>query len=267
MNSNIIYKCYNCNKNYKSYKTLWNHNNQFHKDEQIIKNNEYKCKNCDIIFDTKHKKYHHQKNCNNKPETEIYNPEQEQHEKQQEQHQPENNINNINNVTTMNGNINNSIVNKPSIVINNYKNDNLDYISDAFKLRLFKNLESGKIKDMEIPIPKLIENVKFNVNHKENNNVKLTSDRSKIGFFYDENKWKAVNKDDLINDLTYYSFKLFKQYFEEKKAELSEDIQANYNIFVGSVKLQDFMKKKIRDKIENIAYIFTKNNNLEELDI
>lgn len=31
--------CSLCNKKYKSYKSLWNHNSQFHKDENIRINN------------------------------------------------------------------------------------------------------------------------------------------------------------------------------------------------------------------------------------
>ena len=57
--------------------------------------------------------------------------------------------------------------------------------------------------------------------HKENNNVKINSDRSKIGFYYDEDKWKAINKNDLYkiegaNKLASYILNTFNdRVFEE----------------------------------------------------
>ncbi len=49
--------CTICNKNYCSYKSLWNHNNQFHKEEQIRKNNRkirnFECEFCNKKFVTK----------------------------------------------------------------------------------------------------------------------------------------------------------------------------------------------------------------------
>ena len=61
--------------------------------------------------------------------------------------------------TTNNGTINN-------ITINNYMNDNIDYISEAFIKRMFDHLKNKD--EHHIPIPKVIENIKFNPRHKEN---------------------------------------------------------------------------------------------------
>ena len=80
------------------------------------------------------------------------------------------------NITNSNNNIiNNGTINQ-TITINNYTNDNLEYISEKFKDRLFDNLLS--YSERLFPLPRLLENIKFNPNHKENNNVKITSDRS-----------------------------------------------------------------------------------------
>jgi hypothetical protein len=239
--------CTVCNKNYKSYHTLWVHNNTFHDKQPRIK--EYKCKLCKKLFDTKQKKYYHQKKC-----TEIKN---------------EPITNNTSNTTTINNNtnshntINNGTINN-NITINNYNNDNLEYISEIFKERLFNNLL--KSSEHVIPLPKLIENIKFNPHHKENHNVKITSDRSKIGLYYDNNKWKAINKNDLLDKLCDYSLKIFTEYFEEYKGELSEDIISKFKSFSHITKLKSQLRKEIKEKIENIAYIFTKNNEIE-LDV
>lgn len=248
----MAYSCTDCNKKYKSYQSLWNHNNKFH--EKIERKPEYKCKHCSKTFDNRHKKCYHQKNCSitvdnsNNIIPVIKEP-----------------ITTINNTNTHSLN-NNKIINSnnKTIIINNYGNDNLEYISEKFKDKLFKNLLDEE--EYNIPLPKLIENIKFNPNHKENHNVKIKSDRSKIGFYYDQNKWKAMNKNELLDDLCNYSLKILSKYFEEKKDSLSEDIVSQFQQFSHIAKLKSDLREQIKDKIENIAYIFTINNE-DELDV
>ena len=123
--------CIICNKNYKSYQSLWNHKNKYHKCEISI--GIYKCKYCNLEFDKRHCKYYHKKNCNiklrdtNKQDMVI------------------NNINNTiinNNIDNRNQSINNIDNRNQSvnIIINNYNNDNLEYISEKFKNKLFNQL-------------------------------------------------------------------------------------------------------------------------------
>lgn len=126
------------------------------------------------------------------------------------------------------------------------------------------DLKNVIIKKIVSTLPKLLENIKFNPNHKENNNVKITSDRSKVGLYYDDNRWqkmifdalqKAINKNDLLDDLCDYSLKIFKDYFEEYKGELSEDIISKFKSFSHIAKLKSQLRKEIKNKIENIIKI------------
>jgi len=232
--------CIICNKNYKSYQSLWNHKNKYHKFE-LPTTGIYKCKYCNKQFNKRHCKYYHQKNCNiNLTEPNKVNTI----------------INVINNITT-NNNIDNSNQNV-NIIINNYNNDNLEYISDRFKNNLFNQLSLNNYSE---PLANLIENIKFNINHKENNNVKITNIRSKIGFFYDKDKWIAINKNQLLDDLCNYSYKIFSNYFEERKDLLDKEIGVQFNIF--SKKIKSTLREGIKNKIANIAYIFTLNNKLD----
>jgi hypothetical protein len=247
--SNTFY-CSECNKQYKSYKSLWNHNKKFHQKKEQIK--EYICKKCKKSFDNKQNKYYHQKNCKNIIDNNISSTIKDTA------------ITTINNNTNSNNKIINTNSNNKTIIINNYGNDNLEYISEKFKDKLFKNLLDEE--EYNIPLPKLLENIKFNPNHKENNNVKIKSDRSKIGFYYDQNKWKAMNKNELLDDLCNYSLKILSKYFEEQKDTLSEDIISQFQQFSHIAKLKSTLREQIKDKIENIAYIFTINNE-DELDI
>ncbi len=274
MDKNTNFFCNECNKYYKTYQVLWKHNKKFHNGKPIEKNKsenkEYICKKCASVFDTKQKKYYHQKNCNGEPKEIVKT--KEDNTEIIKQSDVINDIvvkpvtttinNNSNNNTTINNTNNNN--NNRTIIINNYSSDNLEYISDKFKQRLFKNLLDED--EHTLPLPKLIENIKFNPNHKENNNVKIKSDRSKIGFYYDQNKWKAINKNDLLDDLCNYSLKVFSNYFKEMKGNLSEDMVNQYEQFYQTAKLKTDLRNKIKDKIENIAYIFTINNE-DELDV
>lgn len=222
MNDNLKLTCIICNKFYVNECTLKNHNIKYHNNQ--LKNIKYDCNYCEKKFNNRQNKWSHQKICKLKN---IY--------------------------------VNKKITKKYNIVINDYKNDNIEYVSEKFKDNLFKQLK--KKENHVRPIPYLIENIKFNPVHKENHNVKIKSDRSKIGFIYDEHKWCAINKNQLLDDLMKYGFKIFKQYFNERKDNLSNDIIDNYDDFEETYKTN--LKHAIKEKIENIAYIFTLNNNDE----
>jgi len=74
----------------------------------------------------------------------------------------------------------------------------------------------------------------------------------------------AMNKDELLEELCEYGFKIFKNFFNEKKSNLDYEIINQFKNF--QVRLKSEFRKKIKKKIENIAYIFTKNN-LNDLDV
>jgi hypothetical protein len=135
--------CIICNKNYKSYQSLWNHKNKYHKSE-IITIGIYKCKYCNKEFDKRHNKYYHQKNCNIKindtnKQNIVTNKQNIVTNKQNIVTNKQNIVTNISNtnISNNNNNNNNQTIN---IVVNNYNNDNLEYISEKFKNNLFNQL-------------------------------------------------------------------------------------------------------------------------------
>ncbi len=69
----MSYSCSLCKKNYKSYQSIWNHNNRYHKNEnckiELIDNKirNYKCTFCDRKFTTNYSAQYHMSNiCKNK---------------------------------------------------------------------------------------------------------------------------------------------------------------------------------------------------------
>jgi hypothetical protein len=233
--------CKICNKNYTSYQSLSNHIRITHKNNLQKINIQNSCKYCNKILSRSDSLLRHIKICKIKKEIEI------------------NNLVNIKSkcVKNITNNNNNNIIQ----IINNFKNDNIKYISDKFIINMFKCLENKN--NFKIPIPRLIENIKFNPNHKENNNVKITNMRSDIGYKYDNNKWKRVDKDELLNELSQIGAEIFMSFYKEKHDNLSEDIKKCFEEFkstYNSFKLQD----DIKHKIQKIAYIYTKNIELDD---
>ena len=232
--------CKICNKNYTSNQSLYNHIIMVHKNNlQKTSNIINSCKYCNKILSRSDSLLRHIKICKVKKESELNNIVCKESKY-------------IKNITN-----NNSIIQ----IVNNFNDDNIKHISDKFIINMFKCLENKN--NFKIPIPRLIENIKFNPNHKENNNVKITNMRSDIGYKFDNNKWKRVDKDELLNELSQIGAEIFMSFYKEKHENLSDDIKICFEEFkstYNSYKLQD----DIKNKIQKIAYIYTKNIELDD---
>jgi len=160
---NGLHRCNICDKKYASYKSLWNHNKNFHiesvndivkvvkdtvkevKDNVKIKS--YICENCNKCFSCRQSKYEHKKNvCKNKINHNI-----KESNAKIIKNKIINNKNSHN--TTNNGTINN-------IVINKFGNESLYNLSSKDIKKLIKN------NNYLVDIIKLLNfNEKFPENH------------------------------------------------------------------------------------------------------
>ena len=154
--SNIIDElvCKICNKNYKSKRSLWNHNQKYHVNAVNTNvNNIKECKYCKRQFTTRQSKSRHELSyCKKKDELMIIS------EKDEITSVTNNTTNsqiiNIQQITNQNAqSINNGTI------INNFNKDNLSYITPHF----FKNLLKECLfeEDHVNVLPKVIEEVKF----------------------------------------------------------------------------------------------------------
>ena len=257
--------CKICNKQYKTIQSLCNHNKRFHNSIKTTFS-ELKQPLCDFIqplvdliqplhicckcnknFKHYNNKWRHEKICKKiKLTNEIVNENISTH--------TINNIiiNNINNNNINNNTINNNNINNNTI--NNYSNDNLEYISDAFIKKMFNHLRYND--DHIKSIPSMIENIKFNPNHKENNNVKITN---KVAMVYDNNKWSTVGKKELFDELYLFATNLFKNW-SEMKDFITEEMKTNYTSFSKTTQIS--LTKDFMEEINRKAYIYTKNNDM-----
>ena len=132
-------------------------------------------------------------------------------------------------------------------IVNNFNSDNLSFITPQF----FKNLLKETLfeEDFHKVIPKVIEEVKFNLEHKENHNVKLDNSKSKKGEIFINDQWQKVNDVDLIDYLTKRGYQIYKNLSSIHKdqivkryIETNDDFKKSY--LKGSKKKETAKKMK-----------------------
>ena len=197
------------NQNINQDISLNNHNNN------ETKTKYYRCKFCNKNYSTNSHMNRHMKTC--KIKIEIEKKEKEEKEKNNEntklkfhiqQLQEENyrlkaeldkiilNKNNkpniINNYYTQN--TQNNIQNQNNIKINAFRQENTDYLTPEYIMSIAR-------RGMYYAIPKLIEKIYFNENHPENQNVKITNEKSKYGEIFDGKRFVKCAKNLIVKDM------------------------------------------------------------------
>ena len=110
-----------------------------------------------------------------------------------------------------------------NIIINNYGDEDLSYITDKIKNELVK-IPYGAI-------PKLIESVHFNDKKPENKNIVLPNKKENILKVYHGDKWVYRNKNDTIRDLIDSKYLIIDNHFEEIKGNVSGIVKRSYSKF------------------------------------
>jgi hypothetical protein len=247
--------CNTCNKYYKSYQSLWNHNKKFHnkkfnnepknnKFEHILSqnttsqniNSNLQCRYCNKIYKHIQSKNRHEKKC------QISIKEENKKLK-----------NEINELKEIYGNEINELklqlkelINKKGKIhyktlqkINNQQNNNINNIQNNIQItgftkenliELFSEKEKLKILKKKFnSLNHLIEYTHFNDKYPEFRNIKITNLNNNIAYKYDESKEKfiATNKDELIKDLVMnrmYDIEEFKGEVMNKMSDREKEI-------------------------------------------
>jgi len=250
----MTFICTVCKTEYKSYKSLWNHNNTFHSDLNIKISNkqiigEYKCTKCNNTFTRKNNMVvHMNKQCKNKdkpdPNTELKQQLIELQKKVEKLETKNNsNINNTVNGTLNNGNINNIIyINKPGT-------ENMLELNKKEVVEIFDKDISGLLT--------FVEKVNFNnrlpANHSfcttnlggpylsiyDTTNSKVKQDRKK--YFFEEIISKTVSKMEEL-------YKINKGYFKANKQKSIEDTLKRLN----ELKSMDMNKKIFKEMLKQL---------------
>jgi hypothetical protein len=160
------------------------------------------------------------------------------------------------NNTVNNGTINNNI----NVTINNFNNDDTSYFSENFKNRILKYFTDDK--KFHLPIPKVVQNLKFNPNHKENNNMKITNMKSDIAQKYQDNKWIYCKKSDMIDESHKIAVSMVEGWINQDQP--TQETVTGFRDYLMVNK--EYIRKVIFEEINKLGYIYYKNEMEPELD-
>ena len=289
------YKCNICNKKYVSYKSLWNHNAKFHRENVVInfpkeeKNvvinspvtivkdsticNFCGKKLCDRKYRWKHEQNCKQKEINvDKKIDDMKKEFEKQIEKKELEHKKEmtalkellykslkvhpKTFNKINNqLINQNSNNNN---NNTIINIVQLGNENLiDVLTEKQKLKILER-QAMSIND-------LVELLHTSPEYKQFKNVCVTNLQSSFAQKYDEKskRFIAVNKKDLINDVVDCRMYDIGKFFEENQSKMNPQKAEKVKKFIDRMNNEDDTYKG--GKKEEIQLILYNNNEAKDL--
>ena len=94
-----------------------------------------------------------------------------------------------------------------NIIINNYRSENVEYITERVVETLLK-------KGPYASIPRLMERIHFNSKHPENHNLAITNIKSKFAHVRTNNTWQVKFLNELLEELVTTKFNIIDDYYE-----------------------------------------------------
>jgi len=148
---------------------------------------------------------------------------------------------NSGNTTNNNNNHNSHNTINNTIHINNYGNENTDYLKSDY----LNNLLQGAFT----AIPKLIENIHFNPQHPENHNIKITNKKEPYVKIRKNDKWELQDKKEtletLVDDKYYILVDHYADIDEDKIPEKTKIVMEQFHdSYVDNKELQKDLQKK-----------------------
>ena len=121
-------------------------------------------------------------------------------------------------LTKVGNTTNNTTNNTINININAYGKENIDYITGNI---INKLIEYGPYKS----IPRLLKQIHFNPEHKENHNVKILNRKEKYAKIYNGDKWELRDKKETIEDLSDKAYNIIEDHYEGGNKNMDKFIQ------------------------------------------
>lgn len=207
--------CAKCGKVYLTINYLKSH------EEKCIGLDILTCNKCMFRFTSRTSKYRHVKNNNCKAKSIIH-------------------IDNVQNRETK------------KIIINNYGNERLDYLTFQEMLYVYKS--------NEITLPLYIEKKHFNKEFPENNNI-IYDDKTKLCKVKIDNEWKYDTVENISNKLIQdNSDQLFNYFKKNKELFITDvtDIYIYYEMIKNMMEINIKKKKKTHNSLLKIISFFVK---------
>ena len=302
MDIKVEFPCKVCNKDYSSYKSLWNHNKKFHSNiktnnnenitnnnENITNNNEnitnnmekkFNCKYCNKQFTYNQNKWDHEKNyCKNKTNNnEIENLKNTINELKSQvslllkekgkiHHKTLQKINN-----QLNNTINTNNINQGNIINNTFvKFGELEYQ---------KVLNNGQIKQIlnkqYQSLEESIKQIHFNDDLPEYSNIFITNMKDDLAYVFNGKEFISVRKNEMINELIDIHTKEINLSLEKNKNKINEKYVTRLEKFLDMLndddtEFTDNDNKRIYSsykayKINSIKLLIYNNSDKKKLD-
>ena len=128
-----------------------------------------------------------------------------------------------------------------NVYINNYGNENLDYLTEGYLTSLLK-IPCGSVLT-------LLKDIHFNPNHPENHNVKIPNRKEKFAIVYMNGQWKLRKKSEVISSMVDMSYNIVDCHFEDNKMILSDTKRNNFIEFQSNYD-NGKLKKTIEGDLE-----------------
>ena len=226
--------CKKCDKIYASYKSLWNHNKQFHKNVIHVKsaeskpmvsqksakskpiisqnlvnlNNEYTCRYCSNIYKHKQSKYKHEQKCINEIKKENAEIKKDNMEikllltnlmKQCKIHPKtlqkiNNQLTNSNNSNNNSNNTNNGIINNNTVNIVKFGSEDIASILSKSEIITILNRKMMSLEES-------IKAIHFNNKRPQYKNIYITNLKDKYAYVFNGNKFTVGLKSDILGEL------------------------------------------------------------------
>jgi len=161
--------------------------------------------------------------------------------------------------TTITNNTNNNMTNSHNktlnqhITINNFGNENIDYIT-------YKDIKKQLSYGPYGAIRRLIKLVHYNKKHPENHNIAITNKKSKYGSIKKDDVWQLISIKDMLNNLIETKFEMITEaYHSDIKEEIDGFKQSKYEKFFEKFDYdEDQVRKYLDDKIHLMLMNCTK---------
>jgi len=174
----------------------------------------FSCDYCNKQFKHRQSKFTHQKKCEYKDKNIMLNFLKEQLEEmkkrednfkeewKQERIKMKLEVENLLEKVSTNNITNNNTINikEQNIIVNNFGNENIDYLKESYFNFLLKAPYSS--------VPRLLKDLHFHPNHPENHNVKITNKKLPYASVWEGNKWNLRDKKQVIENMVVKGFNI-----------------------------------------------------------
>jgi hypothetical protein len=151
--------------------------------------------------------------------------------------------------TNITNNINTgTITTTNNIQINNFRNENIEYLNNEY----FKDLLMNN--HIETAYMKLTEDIYLNEDHPENLTIKVDNLNNKFAFIYEDGKWKGILKYELKNILHDTNSRLLKVHYRKLKDLLDTAKKNSINVFLARQYDSDPHLKDMNEKMVLLFY-------------